>query len=789
MLRPLLLLTLALPLTAQETAPAPAASAPIPVAPAAPVEQILRPPEPGRFAELFRRFRTEHAALSPDGRYVAYSIRNDEEISVVVLDREQPDALKTRVVVINDDAATPMLSESQREKTPGRIRWMRWVTPNRLVVETNRVHVGGSGGAWASQVGAVLAFDADGANARQIASPEDIPELVMDGGARSLFSTARGNSAGFNSRLWTPDQPVPSPGDDTPDEADPLQPAIAGDADLAGADLSVTLPRSLRVLELDAQRAGAVTLVSTGAARGTGSRGVGFHSLDAISGQLTNLHDQLVALNRHHLLDRLGRPRLALPNHSIASFPFDYEYLGPDGRSRARPLGEVSGLGGFRLSPENFFGERAIPVGFDENPDVLYYASNVGRDTFALYSWNLATNQRGSLALENPGHDLVAAPAAGYGEGNTLVFDRYTRALAGVRYQATLRTTAWLRPEWQTVQAELERALPGRCVDLLEWDESGRHFLVSTEGPADPGAFYFYDRTTARLTEFVRRAPWIDREHLHATVPFGFTTTAGTRISGLVTVPSQPRMKPIPLLVLCPDQPWERVTPDFHTEVNALAGMGFAVVQFNGRGTWGFGRKQREALTAGYDLVQVEDVVTTVETLSQLFNVNRNRVALLGRGHGGFIALRALQSHPDLFRCAVAIDAPVDLGDWLNKMKWTDEDVFPHLTRAWLGDADRLKAAPLTRRPGDITKPILLLSYPGPDGAPRRPLYLANRRFAADVARTGTTTELGELPLDYVRGLPRARAEVFDRIEGFLNEHVYDYKVKLGDLKVLPEKK
>ncbi|MDQ5980244.1 MAG: hypothetical protein QG602_3220, partial [Verrucomicrobiota bacterium] len=191
----------------------------------------------------------------------------------------------------------------------------------------------------------------------------------------------------------------------------------------------------------------------------------------------------------------------------------------------------------------------------------------------------------------------------------------------------------------------------------------------------------------------------------------------------------------------------------------------------------------------GYDLVQIEDLATVVTALGQRFQINPKRVALMGRGHGGFIALRAVQAYPELFRCAVALEPPVDVGDWLANQRWNDEDVQPQLTRGWLGDEARLKAAPLTREPEKVTKPILVLSYPGPDGAPRRPVYLAARRFASAVDRPDVTAQFVDLHQDYVQGLPAARAEVFDRIEAFLNEHIYDYKVKLRDLQILPDKK
>ena len=157
----------------------------------------------------------------------------------------------------------------------------------------------------------------------------------------------------------------------------------------------------------------------------------------------------------------------------------------------------------------------------------------------------------------------------------------------------------------------------------------------------------------------------------------------------------------------------------------------------------------------------------------------------MGRGHGGFIALRAVQAYPDKFRCAVALDAQVNLGDWLAEQKWGDDDILPHLTRAWLGDKPRLAAAPLVSHPEAITKPILMLNYPGLDGEPRRENYIAAKNFAGKVRQHGAEVTFNDLQTDYMNGLPSARAAVFDEIEGFLNTHVYNYKVKINDLKVI----
>jgi dipeptidyl aminopeptidase/acylaminoacyl peptidase len=761
-----------------------AASLP-PAAVGEPGEEILLPPEPGRFKSLFQPFRTNTASLSPDGRYLAYSLRDGETLSVAVVEVAHPERMTALVQVVNDTAATPMMAAGQREKTPAHINALRWSSPTRVVVQTNQVYtVPGTGNdAWQSWPGTVLAFDADGGNARKLANGQDVPETITDvpdPTGKNPFSIRREPRWKF-----LPSEPTEST---EPDPfADPtMDPEVA--PEVPGVS-TLNAPRSVRLLDLDPARPGAVTLVASGAARTNATRMLGLYSLDATTGQLTNLADQMVDDQMTPRIDRQGRVRLSVPNTIRASFPLRYQYHGSEGRASGQPLDEVVGLPGFEVSPDNYFGERAVPLGFDTDPSILYYASNQGRDTYGIYSFNLATGQRGTLAIESPAYDLIDSSGAGFPDLGTLVFDRFDHQLAGVRYAGTFRTTAWVRPELQALQAQLEKLFPGRSVELLDWDQTRGRVLFSTEGPADPGAFYCYDRAQNKLVEFIRRAPWIEANHTNVTLPFAYTRPDGARISGLITIPSKPRMKPIPLVVICPDAPWHRVRPDFQPELQALADMGFAVVQFNGRGAWGQGRRQRQAITAGYDLVQVDDVVTTLAVLEKAFPVNPRRVALLGRGHGGFIALRALQDHPDKFRCAVAFEAPVDLGAWLKTQRWTNDDVGPHLTRAWLGDETRLKAAPLAERPEAITKPLLMFSYPGRDGAPRLPTYLRARQFASAVRRPDVKVVFEDLHPDFMQGLPAARAEVFDQIEAFLNEHIYDYQVKLRDLEILPDKK
>ena len=61
---------------------------------------------------------------------------------------------------------------------------------------------------------------------------------------------------------------------------------------------------------------------------------------------------------------------------------------------------------------------------------------------------------------------------------------------------------------------------------------------------------------------------------------------------------------------------------------------------------------------------------------------------------------------------------------------------------------------------------------------------LGGRSFATVVNQTGTTAVYLGLSEDEAASLPLARTALFQQIESFLNEHIYNYSVKLGELEL-----
>lgn len=130
---------------------------------------------PARFEDIFAPLRTEVAALSPDGRHVAYSLREAGSIYIVTVAIDHPEQAIVRVRVADDELAGGY-SESHPDFIPGKdisqILWMQWISPTRLAVQTNLSFLQIRG----LPQGAIYTFNLDGTDARRIFSAKKGPD-------------------------------------------------------------------------------------------------------------------------------------------------------------------------------------------------------------------------------------------------------------------------------------------------------------------------------------------------------------------------------------------------------------------------------------------------------------------------------------------------------------------------------------------------------------------------------------------------------------------------------------
>lgn len=333
-------------------------------------------------------------------------------------------------------------------------------------------------------------------------------------------------------------------------------------------------------------------------------------------------------------LDQQGCARVALDQQNKR---FRYQYRDADGKKWV-PLDSIVKTAaplGFTFGAENLLGPRSVPLGFDAEARFLFIASNIGRDTFSLRALDLTKGQLESFEVRHEYFDVVEPTALS--ASDVLRFDPGTGALAGVRFASARRQTHWLDGRLAALQTALDKSLAPQRVDIREWNAAHTRFLIDTASPGDPGGFLVLDSAAGKLIDCGQRAPWLAGDRRNRTEAFNMVGEDGRRFSGYLTLPRKPRLTPSPVLVYFHDGPWYSDAPGFNRGAQALAALGFAVLQLNHRGSSGLGQKHLRAIEAGLDRTVLDDVRTVLAHIGKTAPVNPRLVAALGHGVAGIL--------------------------------------------------------------------------------------------------------------------------------------------------------
>jgi dipeptidyl aminopeptidase/acylaminoacyl peptidase len=701
-----------------------------------------------RLELLFRPPVAQQTALSTDGHYLAYTEHTGTDLNVVVLDL---DLLQIKTRIIADDDRPIMFSN---EKERSRLRFLAWANGHRLVfapaIETVkpaarapvvvasaspesdafiREMVASMPPPPTTYLAPVMAVDADGRHPLDL-DKKVLQELVGAGDMTSARRTAVAQLHGFG----------------TGKQRDQL------------------------LVEVRSNQPGAPTEL---------------FQINVESGAHRSLHRESVAQGTL-LYDWANQPRLNqfTPGRSYTT---SFEYRAIDAKrwgAMPEPPGEDSGAH-FTVSPENYFGPRVIALGFDFDPNVLLYASNVGRDTFGIYGMDLRTRQRTSLVLEVPHRDLVVLDTSM--ATSPLVFDAFREKLVGTRANFGPRPlTVWLDDDLAEIQRAVERRYPHRSVEVQQWNAARTRFIVRTSGGTDPGSIFLVRKPEGSMTELTRAAPWLAEGDLHDTRFFDFTAPSGAQLTGYLTLPRTPRINPPPLIIWfasgMPPQPHS----EFDPQAQVLADMGFVVCRLNQRGVLGLGTEHLNALRRDLDHASADDAIAAVEWVAQHYHIDRKRVATLGEGFAGHLALRATQLYPQAFRCAAIFDPVIHFAPLVEMPPNLDLNALPtfrqQVNRAYL-EGGRVKLSDLSvlAHADELNAPVFI--------ATRTDLH---EYLAAGVSDLRSQLKRRDIPSvsvtyneDFTHGLPAARARLYRELEEFFNLNLYDYGVKIGPTKVM----
>jgi len=341
-------------------------------------------------------------------------------------------------------------------------------------------------------------------------------------------------------------------------------------------------------------------------------------------------------------------------------------------------------------------------VAFGPNDTVLVTLVNRGQDHLALTSFDAKTGKKLATLVTEHDRQWVEPehPAHFLDDGNFLWWSRrsgyrhiYLHAPSGEPIRQVTsgdfdvlslqQLTNDQRSVWFQASGDDPRQLHLFCADLADGaqrqvtSERGSH-QVHLAPDAKLAHVFFSNLETkpeARVLDTATKAVHplpapkdpLDDYALPTQRFFEVEASDGSTLYGHVALP--PDLKPgerAPVIHYVYGGPHAQLVKDqwfggASTWLQALAGSGFIVCRLDNRGTPNRGIEFEQAIHRRLGVLEVEDQLRAVDWLRQQPFVDPSRIGVHGWSYGGYMTLRLMLLHPDVYACGIS-GAPVT--DW-----------------------------------------------------------------------------------------------------------------------------
>lgn len=310
-------------------------------------------------------------------------------------------------------------------------------------------------------------------------------------------------------------------------------------------------------------------------------------------------------------------------------------------------------------------------------PDGIIYAlSNEDREQVELVRLDPSQPERLETVYAVPGIDLAGVERSGP-----------AGAIVGVRYYLGGQVRSHFFDDTiRTWHARLEASFAGQYTELVDIDAGHHRAIVKVSGDTRPPSYYYYEVDAARAIAIGDGAPWLSN---HVFVARQAITVPGERdneIQALLAIPdwSHPR----PLLLMPHGGPlFVQDVLRFDRDVQYWATRGFAVLQINFRGSYGFGVRHLLDGFGGFGRQIEDDIIQSLAHVIDSYpQIDATRICSLGSSYGGYSSLMLALRDPDLVRCAVSIAGPTDLPLVFTSSDWNTSRISQDAMRKVVGD-------------------------------------------------------------------------------------------------------
>ncbi len=282
-------------------------------------------------------------------------------------------------------------------------------------------------------------------------------------------------------------------------------------------------------------------------------------------------------------------------------------------------------------------------VTFNPDSSVLYYSTNGEGEFRQIWSYDLETEERGSVmaadwdvssfAFSETGRYQVSATNED-GETRIAILDTVSGESVDVPELGAgdLRRVSFSRSET-------------KMLFLLNSDTAPSNiFVLDLEADGEPV------QLTDSLTEAIAREDLVESEVVR------FASYDGLEIPGLLYRPhSASAENPVPALLMMHGGPGGQSRKGYSARTQHLVNHGYAIFAVNNRGSSGYGKTFHHMDDRKHGEVDLQDCVWARRYLETLDWVDGDKIGIMGGSYGGYLVAAALAFEPDVFDVGVDI--------------------------------------------------------------------------------------------------------------------------------------
>lgn len=232
-------------------------------------------------------------------------------------------------------------------------------------------------------------------------------------------------------------------------------------------------------------------------------------------------------------------------------------------------------------------------------------------------------------------------------------------------------TSETLRSQQTLLQSDTSKYQVGKGIHSgIRLTSDMKRMVTTFSSPSQPSDLWMMDVESGEAVQLTHSMPEeLSREEFVMPEEIFYEGMDGVRIPALLF---RPKQTPAPAVVMIHGGPNWHYSMEWNPVMAYFASRGYAALAPNYRGSTGYGREWQYA--ARFDLggVDTRDVAAGAQYLIREGLALKNKIAVTGRSHGGYLTMTCLTQFPELWCAGSAL---VPFMNWFKSHDDSREDL------------------------------------------------------------------------------------------------------------------